>query len=149
MSEKGVTVDILPSPLSLLSVDIFDVSDNYLVETINVATTMSVSVEDTALIELRLIAGSIKGDKGNSGERGETGAKGDTGEQGEQGKSAYQSWLDAGNTGTEDDFLNWLRNINARVYIQETQPEDTQPHLWLQTNYQNPTGFTLWFDDGT
>lgn len=30
------------------------------------------------------------------------------GPPGLQGKSAYQSWLDAGHTGTEQDFLDWL-----------------------------------------
>lgn len=29
--------------------------------------------------------------------------------QGEDGKSAYEIWLEAGNTGTEDDFLEWLK----------------------------------------
>ena len=32
------------------------------------------------------------------------------GPQGASGKSAYQSWLDVGNTGTEADFVQWLRN---------------------------------------
>lgn len=27
------------------------------------------------------------------------------------GKSAYQSWLDAGHTGTESDFLEWLKGV--------------------------------------
>lgn len=31
------------------------------------------------------------------------------GPRGLQGKSSYQSWLDAGHTGTEADFVNWLR----------------------------------------
>ena len=29
--------------------------------------------------------------------------------KGEQGPSAYEIWLNAGNTGTEEDFLNWLK----------------------------------------
>lgn len=29
--------------------------------------------------------------------------------KGEDGKSAYQIWLDNGNSGTESDFLNWLK----------------------------------------
>ncbi len=32
------------------------------------------------------------------------------GEDGNAGKSAYEIWLDAGNSGTESDFLDWLRN---------------------------------------
>ncbi|WP_227977440.1 hypothetical protein, partial [Capnocytophaga felis] len=48
----------------------------------------------------------LKGDKGDAGERGQ---RGERGIQGADGKSAYQSWLDAGNQGTEQDFLNSLR----------------------------------------
>ena len=71
-----------------------------------------------------------KGDKGETGEtgpqgpqgqqgiQGETGATGPQGEKGETGaqgatgatgKSAYQSWLDQGNTGTEADFIASLK----------------------------------------
>jgi len=67
-----------------------------------------------------------KGDPGLQGPKGDTGPAGETGPQGPQGlpgidgangidgadgidgidgKSAYQVWLDAGNTGTEADFL--------------------------------------------
>ena len=35
--------------------------------------------------------------------------KGEKGDNGANGKSAYEIWLDNGNTGTEDDFLNWLK----------------------------------------
>ena len=31
----------------------------------------------------------------------------------EAGKSAYEIWLDAGNTGTEDDFLAWLKGAQG------------------------------------
>ena len=50
-----------------------------------------------------------KGDKGDTGATGLKGDKGDTGEQGADGKSAYQIWLEQGNEGTEEDFLNWLK----------------------------------------
>ena len=58
-----------------------------------------------------------QGERGLQGPKGETGAKGDKGDQGEtgptgpQGKSAYQVWKDAGNTGTEQDFLNSLKAV--------------------------------------
>lgn len=42
---------------------------------------------------------SIKGEKG---EKGDTGA---------DGKSAYEIWLEQGNMGSEEDFLNWLKGI--------------------------------------
>ncbi len=53
-----------------------------------------------------------KGDKGDTGEQGIQGLqgiKGDTGEQGEQGLNAYQIWLNNGNIGTEQDFLDSLK----------------------------------------
>ena len=34
---------------------------------------------------------------------------------GVQGKSAYQTWLDEGNEGTEEDFLNWLRQPSTEA----------------------------------
>ncbi|MFK8301840.1 hypothetical protein ACI75Y_02925 [Capnocytophaga stomatis] len=54
----------------------------------------------------------LKGDKGDTGERGQRGERGLQGEQGIQGadgKSAYQLWLDSGNQGSEQDFLNSLK----------------------------------------
>ncbi|WP_291568525.1 BppU family phage baseplate upper protein [Clostridium sp. UBA2485] len=74
-----------------------------------------------------LNVGRIKGEQGEHGEQGIQGIQGERGLQGEQGmpgkdglpgedgkdgqdgKSAYQVWLDAGNTGTEEDFLNSLK----------------------------------------
>jgi len=50
-----------------------------------------------------------KGDKGDTGLTGATGQNGLDGERGVDGKSAYQIWLDAGNTGTESDFLLSLK----------------------------------------
>lgn len=62
-----------------------------------------------------------KGDKGDTGEAGPRGPKGDTGEAGPKGdtgedgvdgidgKSAYQIWLDNGNTGSVNDFLESLK----------------------------------------
>lgn len=35
------------------------------------------------------------------------------------------------------------------VFIQDTTPvTSTEKYLWIQTNYQEPGGFTLWFEDG-
>ena len=33
--------------------------------------------------------------------------------EGQNGKSAYEIWLEEGNTGTRDDFLNSLKGING------------------------------------
>ena len=40
---------------------------------------------------------------------GKDGANGKNGTNGQDGKSAYQIWLDNGHSGTEQDFLNWLK----------------------------------------
>lgn len=45
---------------------------------------------------------------GVTGPTGSTGEKGDTGDTGPSGDSAYQIWLDQGNTGSEQDFLDSL-----------------------------------------
>lgn len=59
-----------------------------------------------------------QGPKGDTGEAGPKGDKGDTGEAGKpgedgvdgvDGKSAYQIWLDNGNTGSINDFLESLK----------------------------------------
>lgn len=49
--------------------------------------------------------GHIQGPQGIQGEKGQDGA---AGKDGTDGKSAYQEWLDAGHTGTEQDFLDSL-----------------------------------------
>jgi hypothetical protein len=41
------------------------------------------------------------------------GPKGDPGDPGADGDSAYQVWLDEGNTGTEQDFLDALKGTNG------------------------------------
>lgn len=35
-----------------------------------------------------------------------------SGPRGEEGKSAYETWLDLGNEGTEEDFMAYLRDID-------------------------------------
>ena len=55
-----------------------------------------------------------RGEKGEKGEKGDTGAQGEKGEKGDtgaDGKSAYEIWLEQGNTGSEEDFLDWLKGI--------------------------------------
>ena len=49
------------------------------------------------------------GKDGANGKDGKDGANGTNGQDGIDGKSAYQIWLDNGNTGTEADFLTWLK----------------------------------------
>ena len=50
-----------------------------------------------------------QGPIGPQGPQGETGLQGPQGNQGLVGESAYQLWLDAGNKGTIQDFLNSLK----------------------------------------
>jgi len=47
----------------------------------------------------------IKGETGLTGAKGDKGDQGNTGLQGSDGKSAYQLWLDAGNTGDMATFI--------------------------------------------
>lgn len=50
----------------------------------------------------------IQGPQGKQGEPGVAGPQGERGPQGDKGDSAYQIWLDEGNSGTEQDFLKSL-----------------------------------------
>ena len=107
-----------------------------------------------------------KGDTGLQGEKGDKGDKGDTGERGadgkdgrdgvngkdgingtngrdgidgkngQDGKSAYQIWLDLGNSGSEQDFINSLKAQSERhAPIGYTLDTSTEP-------------WTIWFDNG-
>ena len=49
-----------------------------------------------------------KGSKGDKGDKGDTGATGSAGAKGADGKSAYQYAVEAGYTGTEEEFANRL-----------------------------------------
>lgn len=75
------------------------------------------------------------GPKGEKGDTGLQGEKGDTGERGVDGKSAYQVWLDLGNSGSEQDFINSLKpKIESRPptgYILDTR---TKPWSLLFDN---------------
>ena len=98
-----------------------------------------------------------KGEKGDTGLQGEKGDKGDTGERGadgkdgtngvdgrdgidgkngQDGKSAYQIWLDLGNSGTEQDFINSLKATQER-HAPTGYSLDTSTKPW-----------TIWFDNG-
>jgi len=53
-----------------------------------------------------------KGSDGVKGADGKDGLNGKDGISGKDGKSAYQTWLDAGHSGSEDEFLQWLKGDN-------------------------------------
>lgn len=63
---------------------------------------------------------------GGTGPQGQPGIPGQDGTQGAPGKSAYEIWLNAGNTGTEQDFLDSL------VGNKEDTPTENAP-----THYKN------------
>ena len=46
------------------------------------------------------------------------------GKDGTDGKSAYQIWLDAGNVGTEADFLAWIKGDNENLQYQRISGKD-------------------------
>lgn len=62
-----------------------------------------------------------KGDKGDKGEPGTNGKDGINGQDGQDGKSAYQMWLENGNTGTEEDFFN---SFGSSINYVEENSED-------------------------
>lgn len=55
----------------------------------------------------------------------EVGAKGDQGIQGIQGMSAYEVWLQLGNTGTEEEFLSSIvplpENLPASAIVEDSE----------------------------
>ncbi len=104
--------------------------------------------------------------KGNDGNDGENGSKGD------DGLSAYQIWLNNGNTGTEQDFLNWLKGEDgedtsystytvtydygsAEEYFEPAiKTENVESNVWLsnipqikEEKYKD--SFLGWFVQGT
>ncbi len=49
------------------------------------------------------------GKDGKDGAPGKDGLNGKDGEDGKDGESAYEIWLSLGNSGNEEDFINWLK----------------------------------------
>lgn len=54
-----------------------------------------------------------KGDKGDTGDKGEKGDTGQAGAKGDPGKSAYQSAVDGGYTGTEQEYNAIFASIGS------------------------------------
>ncbi|WP_304651974.1 hypothetical protein [uncultured Ligilactobacillus sp.] len=85
-----------------------------------------------------------KGDTGPAGERGPAGKDGQNGHDGKDGKSAYQIWLDLGNTGSEQDFIDSLKpKSDESNKVSEARHA---PTAW--TLDRSTTPWTLWFDNG-
>lgn len=118
---------------NLMSLEIFDNDNPSAIEIVELANQFEVDILHPDTMTLEFVTGGVKGDPG---------------EQGDPGPSAYQSWLNAGHSGTESDFVSWLRLNGIATYVQDETPTDTGKYIWLQTNFEAPGDFTLWFNDG-
>lgn len=73
-------------------------------------------------------AQGIKGEKGETGEQGPVGPQGEQGiqgiqgEQGIQGKSAYDIWIELGNSGSQQDFIDSLVGKDGNDFHMESIP---------------------------
>ena len=76
------------------------------------------------------------GINGTNGRDGIDGKNGQDGKDGVDGKSAYQIWLDLGNSGSEQDFINSLKAQSER-HAPTGYTLDTSTKPW-----------TIWFDNG-
>ena len=63
------------------------------------------SQEDLIQVEIEEVELEVFEENLGSGLQGPTGEKGDKGDRGEPGLSAYQIWLNLGNSGSESDFI--------------------------------------------
>ena len=79
-------------------------------------------------------------------EKGQTGDTGMTGYPGERGKSAYEIWLDLGNSGSEQDFLNSLKPTTSNLKLKATK--DSRPNN-LAELISNVTGDDILTDSIT
>lgn len=71
---------------------------------------------------------------------GPTGPAGPAGAAGADGESAYEIWLDQGNTGTEQDFLNSLQGAPGATGPQGPQGEQGIQGIQGETGPQGATG---------
>lgn len=85
------------------------------------------------------------GTDGLTGPKGETGAVGADGKPGEAGKSAYQLWLDQGNTGTSDDFLASLLGADGAAGADGVAGADGAPGV---DGLNGLSAYELWLANG-
>lgn len=67
---------------------------------------------------------------------GDKGAGGTEGDDGDPGTSAYQSWLNLGNEGTQQDFINSLSAGAIAIGSVQLWPTGTAPTGWMLTDGQ-------------
>ena len=105
------------------------VTDTVIVTVNNITSSIAVNVVETvqlvtANITVTDVTEVVTIDITNLGHKGDPGADGD---------SAYQVWLDLGNVGTQQDFMDSLRPFNITVgAVPPTTPDIGD--LWIDTN---------------
>ena len=91
------------------------------------------------------------GADGKDGANGADGKDGANGQDGVDGKSAYQIWLDNGNTGTETDFLNWLKGKDGTNGVDGkdgTNGADGKDGANGQDGVDGKSAYQIWLDNG-
>lgn len=96
--------------------------------------TYSVDEKTYSINKIVDIALALKGSDGTSGTAGKDG------KDGVDGKSAYQIWLDAGNTGTEEDYLASLKGDKGEQGIQGATGKDGTSYYFYVRYSANSTG---------
>ncbi|MDP4210976.1 MAG: hypothetical protein Q8928_19410, partial [Bacteroidota bacterium] len=91
---------------------------------------------------------SIPGPKGDQGIPGPQGDKGDKGDAGINGKTAYQQWLDLGNTGTESDFIASLKGVKGDPGVQGIQGLQGLKGDKGDAGINGKTAYQQWLDLG-
>lgn len=94
-------------------------------------TVDSISYEVTKIVDIALALKGIDGTSGQDGHDGQDGA---------DGKSAYEIWLEAGNTGTEQDYLNSLKGQDGKDGIQGPKGEDGTSYYFYVRYSANANG---------
>ena len=82
------------------------------------------------------------GAQGPAGPQGEQGIQGAAGQNGSDGSSAYQIWVDAGNTGTESDFLASLVGADGQ------DGSAGQDGVAGQNGSDGSSAYQIWVDAG-
>lgn len=93
------------------------------------------------------------GDCGPAGPSGPPGATGSPGAAGSPGASAYETWLAAGNTGTEEDFLDALRGGSladyGSFYDTSRQTNDAEANAMRLDSTAEASGVSIGGADGS
>ena len=113
---------------------------------------------ETDFLEWLKGADGKDGTNGIDGVNGSDGKDGTDGKDGINGKSAYQIWLDNGNTGSETDFLEWLKGedgtngTNGKDGVNGTNGKDgtnglSAYEIFIKYNPDYPNNEEQWIED--